>query len=114
MINIDNLKFVDGDFLNSESLSDKLYENEGSFTETNQVITFEDNDKELTINFEVYVDGIIDEDPGDYWTPPSCEVEVTETEVTIEEIFVDGELIKLDNEVFSKLEKIIEKQLKQL
>ena len=53
----------------------------------------------------------IDEDNGDYWTPPSCEVEVTETEVTIEEVFVDGELVKLDNEVLSKIEKLIEKQL---
>ena len=111
MINLDNLKFVDGDFLNSESLSDKLYENEGSFTEKHQTITFEDNDKEVTINFEVYVDGTIDEDNGDYWTPPSCEVEITETEVTIEEVFVDGELVKLDNEVLSKIEKLIEKQL---
>ena len=111
MINLDNLKFVDGDFLNSEKLSDMLYENEGSFTEKHQTITFEDGDKEVTINFEVYVEGTIDEDNGDYWTPPSCDIEVTETEVTIEEVFVDGELVKLDNEVFSKLEKLIEKQL---
>ena len=111
MINIDNLKFVDGDFLNSESLSDKLYENEGSFTETNQVITFEDNDKELTINFEVYVDGIIDEDPGDYWTPPSCEVEVRTTEITINDVILDGELIQVDNDFISKLEKLIEERI---
>lgn len=111
MINLDNLKFVDGDFLNSESLSDMLYENEGSFTKKYQTINFEDGGKEVIINFEVYVDGTIDEDNGDYWTPPSCEVEVTEKEVTIEEVFVDGELVKLDNEVLSKLEKLIEKEL---
>jgi hypothetical protein len=111
MINLDNLKFVDGDFLNSESLSDMLYENEGSFTEKHQTINFEDGDKEVTINFEVYVDGTIDEDNGDYWTPPYCEVEVTEKEVTIEEVFVDGEIVKLDNKVLSKIEKLIEKQL---
>lgn len=111
MINLDNLKFVDGDFLNSESLSDMLYENEGSFTQKDQSISFDDNDKEITINFEVYVEGTIEEDSGDYWTPPSCEVEVTETEVTIEEVFVDGELVKLDNSVLSKLEKLIEKEI---
>ena len=111
MINLDNLKFVDGDFLNSESISDMFYENEGSFTKKHQTITFEDGDKELTIHFEVYADGKIYEDSGDYWTPPSCEVEVTEKEVTIEEVFVDGELVQLENEVLTKLEKLIEKEL---
>ena len=111
MINLDNLKFVDGDFLNSESLSDMIYENEGSFTQTEQSMSFDDSNKEVIVNFEVYVEGTIEEESGDYWTPSSCDVELTETEVTINEVYVDGELVKLDNEVLSKLEKLIEKQL---
>jgi len=111
MINLDNLKFVDGEFSNSESLSDSLYENKESFTQKYQTIIFEDNDKEVIVHFEVYVDGNIDEDPGDYWTPPSCDVEVTVTEVSINEVFVDGELVKLDNDVLLKLEKLIEKEI---
>jgi hypothetical protein len=111
MINLDNLKFVDGDFLTTESLAYMIYENEGSFTQTEQSMSFDDNDTEVVVNFEVYVEGTIEEDRGDYWTPASCDVEVTEKEVTINEVYVDGELVKLDNEVLSKLEKMIEKQL---
>lgn len=111
MINLNNLKFVDGDFLNSQTLSEMIYENEGSFTQTEQSMSFDDNDKEVTVNFEVYVEGTIEEESGDYWTPGSCDVEVTETEVTINEVYVDGELVKLDNEVLYKLEKLIEKEL---
>lgn len=111
MINFDNLKFVDGDFLNSELLSDMIYENEGSFTQKDQSISFDDNDKEITINFEVYVEGTIEEEIGDYFNPSTCDVELTDTEVTINEVYVDGQLVKLDNEVLFKLEKLIEKQL---
>jgi hypothetical protein len=114
MINLDNLKFVDGDFLNSESLSEMIYENEGSFTQTEQSMSFDVDGKDVTLNYEVYVEGTIDEESGDYWTPGSCDVELTDVDVTINEVFIDGELVKLDNEVLSKIEKLIEKQLKQL
>jgi hypothetical protein len=111
MINLDNLKFIDGDFLNNESLGDMIYENEGSFTQKDQSMSFDVDGKDVTINYEVYVEGTIDEDSGDYWTPPSCEVEVTETEVTINEVFIDGELIQVNNYIISKLEKIIEENI---
>ncbi len=110
-MNVDNLKLVDGEFLNSERLSELIFENEGSFTKKYQTIIFEDDDKEVTINFKVYCDGIINEEDGDYWTPSTSEVEITETEVTIEEVFIDGELVKLNNDVLSKLEKLIEKEI---
>jgi len=111
MINLDNLKFIDGDFLDNESLGDMIYENEGSFTQKDQSMSFDVDGKDVTINYEVYVEGTIDEDNGDYWTPPSCEVEVTETEVTINEVFIDGELIQVNNDIISKLEKIIEENI---
>jgi hypothetical protein len=111
MINFDNLKFVDGDFLNSESLSDMLYENEGSFTQKDQSMSFDVDGKDITINYEVYVEGTIDEDNGDYWTPPSCDVELTDVDVTINEVFIDGELVSLDKEDFFKVEVSLKNQL---
>ncbi len=114
MTNFDNLKFIDGDFLTTESLTDMIYENEGSFTQKDQSMSFDVDGKDVTVNYEVYVEGTIDEEVGDYWTPGSCDVELTDVDVTINEVFIDGELVKLDNEVLSKIEKLIEKQLKQL
>jgi hypothetical protein len=111
MINFDNLKFVDGDFLNSESLSDMLYENEGSFTQKDQYMSFDIDGKDVTINYEVYVEGTIDEDNGDYWTPPSCDVELTDVDVTINEVFIDGVLVSLDPEDFFKVEVSLKNQL---
>jgi hypothetical protein len=111
MINLDKLKFVDGDFLNSESLSDMLYENEGSFTEKNQTMSFDVDGKDVTINYEVYVEGTIEEESGDYWTPGSCDVELTGVDVTINQVFIDGELVSLDTEDFLKVEVLLKNQL---
>jgi hypothetical protein len=112
MTNFDNLKFIDGDFLNSDSISDMIYENEGSFTEKDQSMTFEiDQDTDVTVNFEVYVEGSINEDFGDYFTPGSCDVEVTDIDVTINQVFVNDVLVNLDSQSLNKIEKLIKYQL---
>lgn len=111
MINLDNLKFVDGDFLTTESLTDMIYENEGSFTQKNQSMSFDVDGKDVTINYEVYVEGTIEEESGDYWTPSSCDVELTNIDVTINEVFIDGELVSLDTEDFFKVEISLKNQL---
>ena len=111
MNSIDTLKFVDGNFISSDSFSDMLYENEGSFTETDQYMLFEYGDVEVTVNYELYVDGTIEEESGDWYTPGSCEVFVTDTDITITEVFVDGVLTNVDAQDLTKLEKLIKTQL---
>ena len=111
MTNFDNLKFIDGDFLTTESLTDMIYENEGSFTQKNQFMSFDVDGKDVTVNYEVYVEGTIEEESGDYWTPGSCDVELTDVDVTINEVFIDGELVSLDPEDFLKVEVSLKNQL---
>ena len=111
MTNFDNLKFIDGDFLTTESLADMIYENEGSFTQKNQFMSFDVDGKDVTVNYEVYVEGTIEEESGDYWTPGSCDVELTDVDVTINEVFIDGELVSLDTEDFFKVEVLLKNQL---
>ena len=111
MTNFDNLKFTDGDFLNTESLTDMIYENEGSFTQRDQSMSFDVNGKDVTVNYEVYVEGTIKEDTGDYWNPGSCDIKLTNVDVTINDVFIDGELINLDTEDFFKVEALLKKQL---
>jgi hypothetical protein len=88
-----------------------VYENEGSFTEKDQYMSFEYDDVEVILNYELYVDGTIEEESGDWWTPGSCEVFVTDTDITITEVFVDGVLTNVDAQDLSKLEKLIKTQL---
>jgi hypothetical protein len=88
-----------------------VYENEGSFTEKDQYMFFEYGDTEVTVNYELYVDGTIEEESGDWYTPGSCEVFVTDTDITITEVFVDGVLTNVDAQDLMKLEKLIKTQL---
>jgi hypothetical protein len=111
MTNFDNLKFIDGDFLTTESLTDMIYENEGSFTQKDQSMLFDLDGKDVKVNYEVYVEGTIEEESGDWYTPGSCEVFVTDTDVTITEVFVDGFLTNVDTQDLTKLEKLIKTQL---
>jgi hypothetical protein len=88
-----------------------VYENEGSFTEKDQYMSFEYGDAEVTVNYELCVEGTIEEESGDWWTPGSCEVFVTDTDITITEVFVDGVLTNVDAQDLTKLEKLIKTQL---
>jgi hypothetical protein len=111
MNSIDTLKFVDGNFISFDSFSDMVYENEGSFTEKDQYMSFEYGESDVTVNYELYVDGTIEEESGDWYTPGSCEVFVTDTDITITEVFVDGVLTNVDAQDLMKLEKLIKNQL---
>lgn len=111
MTNFDNLKWIDGDFLDIESLVDMIYENEGSFTQGEQSMSFDVDGKDVTVNYEVYVEGTIDEEVADYWTPSSCDVELTNVDVTINEVYIDGELVNLDKEDFFKVETLLKNSL---
>lgn len=111
MTNFDNLKWIDGDFLTTESLTDMIYENEGSFTQNDQSMSFDVDGKDVTVNYEIYVEGNIDEEVADHWTPSSCDVELTYLDVTIKEVFIDGELVDLDKEDFFKVETSLKNNL---
>jgi len=111
MTNFDNLKWIDGDFLTTENLVDMIYENEGSFTQGEQSMSFDVDGKDVTVNYEVYVEGTIDEEVADYWTPSSCDVELTYLDVTINEVYIDGDLVNLDNKDLSKIELLLKNQL---
>jgi hypothetical protein len=111
MNSIDTLKFVDGNFISFDSFSDMVYENEGSFTEKDQYMSFEYGESDVTVNYELYVDGTIEEESGDWYTPGSCEVFITDTDITITEVFVDGVSTNVDAQDLMKLEKLIKNQL---
>lgn len=111
MINFDNLKFDEGYFLNLESLLEIIYENDGSTTQENQTMSFKQNDLDVIINYEVFVEGKIKEERGDYWTPSSCEIELENIDINISDVFIDDELVNLDNEDILKIEALLKKHI---
>lgn len=65
---------------------------------------------DFTIYFNSTFTVNIEHDPGDYWTPPSHDVDVDDFKTFISEIFIDGFNYPMDDEltkIFSEIHKVI-------
>lgn len=94
-----NTKLIDGDFLKSDDFSEKIYENDGSYFNDCQYMTFKCGDLTIDVNFELSISGSVSEDSGDYWTPPSCDVDVDDVDITITNVFIDENEVELTPEL---------------
>ena len=110
-ININNFKLKDKEVSDNEILIELLCENEGSFTKSDQYMTFDCDGIEVMVNFTLDVHGRIEYDPGDYWTPPSGDAEITNTDINITDVYIDEYDVELTKEMNIALEKEIKKYL---
>ncbi len=69
------------------------------------------NGIEVSICFGLTVRGRVTSDPGDYWTPPSCEVDILDVDVDVTDFYVDDIDVKLDRELSKRLESLVKKYL---
>ena len=108
--NLGSAKITDGEFLKSSDFEDQIAEESGSFTLKDEVINFDCQGLDICVIYDLDVSGDYEEDGGDYWTPPSCEVYLRDVEVTITQMTIDEYDVELTpqlKQVFSKL--ILEK-----
>jgi hypothetical protein len=108
--NLNSAKITDGEFLKSSDFEDQIAEESGSFTLKDEVINFDCQGLDICIIYDLDVSGDYEEDNGDYWTPPSCDVYLRDVEVTITQMTIDEYDVELTpqlKQVFSKL--ILEK-----
>ena len=106
-----NFRLVDGDFLSSSDLSDKIYENGGSFRDEFQYMTFKCAELTVDVNYEIFVSGSIFEDSGDYWTPPSCDVDVDDIDITISTVYIDETEVELSDNLVQIFKTLVDKNL---
>lgn len=81
------------------------------FTRDDQWILFDMNGIEVSVNFELTVRGRVTSDAGDYWTPPSCDVDIVDVDVDVTYLLIDDYEVVLDRELSKKLESIVKKYL---
>lgn len=81
------------------------------FTRDDQYILFEMNGIDVCVNFELTVRGRVYSDPGDYWTPPSCDVDIVDVDIDVIDLYIDDYEVVLDRELSNKLESLIKKYL---
>lgn len=113
-IDFSNLTFSDGDFKKYDDFSDLIYENEGSVCLEDQWISYNPAGNEdvcVVVEYTLEVDGYFDECPGDYWTPPSCDFELSDASVTISRFLIDDYEVELSPEMEKFLQAMVEKKI---
>ena len=109
--NPQNTKLVDGDFVKSNDLAELIYENDGSYSNDCQYMIFKCGDITIDVSYEISVSGSIYEDSGDYWTPPSCDVDVDDVDITITNVLINEDDLELTPELKKIFSKLVDKNL---
>ena len=106
-----NLFLVDGDFVKSNDFADAIYENDGSYSNDFQYMTFKCGDIKIDVNYEISVSGSVCEDSGDYWTPPSCDVDIDDVDIYVTDVYINEDEVELTPELKAIFKKIVDKNL---
>ena len=103
-------KLITGDYLPSSQFEDRIFDGEGSSSETDQFVSLQCDGFNIVVTYDLYIDGSISYSRGDYWTPDYTEVNVDTIDVTIKSIEIDEYEVEMTKEM-SKLFENIVKQL---
>lgn len=103
-------KLVSGDYIKSSEFEDRIFDGEGSSSETDQFVSLQCDGFNIVVTYDLYIDGSISYSRGDYWTPDYTEVDVNNVDVTIKSIEIDEYEVQLTKEMALLFETIV-KQL---
>lgn len=109
-LTLENLNLIDRSFIKSEDWFDIIFE-DGGFTAKNQYITFNSNENELVVDFDLSVSGKVTHDRGDYWNPPFTDVEVSSIDVDILTVYINDWELELNESIENWLVSEIKKNL---
>jgi len=99
-----------GEYLPSSQFEDRIFDGEGSSSETDQFVSLQCDGFNIVVTYDLYIDGSISYSRGDYWTPDYTEVDVNNVDVTIKSIEIDEYEVQLTKEMALLFETIV-KQL---
>lgn len=106
--NPQKLELTDGDFIGSEFFEEMILDHEGSFYQDDNYMVFEANGFEVTVTFNLCVDGYTTYDAGDYFTPPCSFIEVGSVDIDVTRVEIDEFEVELTNELVKAFEKKID------
>ncbi len=106
---INNL--IDTDCSKKEDWEELICENEGRFSREGEFMAFEVDGLDLVIVYDLDVSGRIEYDPGDYYTPPYSDCEITDETIDVTEVTLDDYNIELTKELKQLFSEVIKKNL---
>jgi hypothetical protein len=109
--NLKNFKLIDGDFISEDSFADKIYEESGSFCDDTQWMSFKCGELTIDVSYEISVSGSIFEDSGDYWTPPSCDIDINDVDIIISSVSINEDDVELTDDLKKIFLKVVNNNL---
>jgi hypothetical protein len=106
---INNL--IDTDCSKTEDWEELICENEGHFSREGEFMAFEVDGLDLVIVYDLDVSGRIEYDPGDYYTPPYSDCEITNESIDVTEVTLDDYNIELTKELKQLFSEVVKKNL---
>ena len=106
---INNL--IDTDCSKKEDWEELICENEGRFSREGEFMAFEVDGLDLVIVYDLDVSGRIEYDPGDYYTPPYSDCEITNESIDVTEVTLDDYNIELTKELKKLFSEVVKKNL---
>jgi hypothetical protein len=94
-----NMLLIDGNYTESKYWDEKITEGEGSFSEKDVFITFNSNESNINITFNLYVSAKIETSIGDYHTPTFTDIHVDNVSIDIISIEIDEEELEITKEL---------------
>lgn len=107
IVDFKNTKFNDGDFQRSKDYSDLIEESGRQTFESWITFSFEDGENFITVEFIHEIEGYWTYCPGDYWTPPDSDFDLTDDVVHI----VGVQINEIDVEMIPELDDILTKMV---
>jgi hypothetical protein len=83
-----------------------ICEHDGFFTDSNS-IEFDYNGTPFVVNFDLSVEGFVESYPGDYYTPDSDELIISEVNIDITDIYFDDYELEVTKDFYKILESKI-------
>jgi len=93
----------DGDFTRSDQYSDLIEESERLTLESWLTFTFDGAEDWITVEFTQEIEGYWTHCPGDYWTPPDSDFDLTDEVVHI----VGAQVNDVEIEMVPELEELL-------
>ncbi len=106
---INNL--IDTDCSKKDDWEELICENEGRFSREGEFMAFEVDGLDLVIVYDLDVSGRIEYDPGDYYTPPYSDCEITNESIDVTEVTLDDYNIELTKELKQLFSEVVKKNL---
>ena len=102
---------VDFDCRKSEDWEELICENEGHFSREGEFMAFEVDGLDLVICYDLEVSGRVEYDPGDYYTPPYSDFEITDETIDVTDVTLNDYDIELTKELKELFSEVIKKNL---